>query len=241
MAKKTQNSGPSALDKPIRTSGLTRKERRYVIEGEFKKYGPSLTYPEKIKSLAARLGMAQNAVLLMGKRWGWDVLEIEAQHDPSPVTVVAPESDLDKPFSTAEFVNELKVFTRRAIEVSSRFSAVTARIIELYATRIECKIASTPDPGQYDLAELEFLYSNLSFYMNKAAKFTSPGGVASLLNAIRFGDSIPPPAEGIEAGVTIHRLQQTLLEMGALQQPTPADSFATYASIFPDISGTRVE
>jgi hypothetical protein len=247
---KTQSKDPPSTgaipEKRLNISGLNRKEKRYVITKSFKQYGSSLTYNEKINALATRLQMAPNAVRLMGKRWAWNELELESQAVPAAtatgatqVTILAPAAaDLDRPFSTTDFVNGLKIFARTAIEAGNLFSNVTFKLIELYANRIESKIAECPEPDSYTLNELDYLYSRLSFYVNKSRSHTSPSAVASLLNSIRFGDNIPPPLDGVDQGVTVHKLQQTLIEMGVVSNPqsdTIGRSFDQYQDI-PDIS-----
>ena len=251
MAKTHSKDPPAtgvAPEKKLNISGLTRKEKRYVITKAFKQYGSSLTYNEKINALATRLQMAPNAVRLMGKRWAWNELELEAQAVPAAtatgaaqVTVLAPAAaDLDRPFSTTDFVNGLKIFARTAIEAGNLFSSVTFKLIELYANRIESKIAECPEPDSYTLNELDWLYSRLSFYMNKAKAFTTPSAVASLLGSIRFGDHIPPPLDGVDQGVTINKLQQTLLEMGVVSNPQ-SDAIARAFDHYPDIPDISVK
>jgi hypothetical protein len=234
------------IGKSLNVKGLSQKEKRVIVTRAFRHYPASFTYQQKIRHLAQRLSMTANAVLLMGKRWDFSTLHIEAQAQAiaaaSTVTPIVLQP-AEKPFSTTEFVSELKLFTRRAVDASSRFTAVTARLIELYAYRIEAKILNTPDPTTLDFLELDMLYGKLSDYVNKAKGFMQPQAVASLLNAIRFADSIPPPTEGIEEGVTIHRLQQTLIEMGAvsiLNNPEAAKAvFSQYRDQIPNIEGTR--
>jgi hypothetical protein len=231
--------------KKLHVEGLSQKERRVLITNAFQHLPHSLTYNEKIQHLAKRLQTNTNSVIQMGKRWKLREWDAEQRIDPTAPTetltlLLQPDA---KPFSTTAFVDELKQFTRRAVDASSRFTACTALMIEMYSQRLEAKVLATPSPSELDYKELEIIYERLSTYMNRAKSFMTPQAVASLLNAIRFADSIPPPTEGIEEGVTIHRLQATLIEMGAvslLNNPEAATAvFDRYRDQIPDILGTR--
>lgn len=239
---------PKAEDydaKKLHVEGLSQKERRVLITNAFQHLPHSLSYNEKIQHIAKRLQTNTNSVIQMGKRWKLREWDAEQRIDPTPPIETATlllQSNA-KPFSTTAFVDELKQFTRRAVDASSRFTACTALMIEMYSQRLEAKVLATPNPSELDYREFEMIYDRLSSYMNRAKSFMTPQAVASLLNAIRFSDSIPPPTEGIEEGVTIHKLQATLIAMGAIEiinNPEAATAvFDQYRSAMPDIEGHR--
>lgn len=233
--------------KKLHIEGLNQKERRLLITKAFQQLPHDLSYGEKLQHMSKCLDMRLNGVQQMGKRWKfreWDLEQrIEAEATAAPVATLLHQSDA--PFSTAEFLAELRQFTRRAVDASSRFTRCTALMIEMYSQRLEAKVLTTPNPTEVDYMEMELIYDRLSTYMNRAKSFMTPQAVASLLNAMRFGDNLPPevPAGVDTEAFTVAGLQRTLSKMGVstlFDDPEAIETaFAPYRDQIPSIEGIR--
>ena len=250
-AKKPKQAAQS-LYNSLDMSGLTRAQRANILCAAYIEYPATVAHHLRIADLSLRSGLSKNALNMLSQRRRWKEAlgstEGNANTLGDQVPSVLQVEVVQKTFSAIQMAAGIKAYAAISTETCTAYTRTTQKLVNIWCARIDHCISRLADPMNLtgmEARELQLLHSELSDFLNSAARFISPAALTSLLQSVNFSATVPQdlPDDLDREAFTLRGLQVSLSKMGVrsiLDDSTAAeDVFSAYADQMPSIEATR--
>ncbi|MGI4739795.1 MAG: hypothetical protein ACRYG7_31900 [Janthinobacterium lividum] len=211
-------------DNKLSLSNVGRKDRQKFLFDAMLAYPSYVSYGERIRDLAARVGTTPKMILQTAKRHHWETQLsniIEAQKTQDAFTKLLDDrAPLTKSIPFSKLADGIKSLSFVALNASLQYVSTTAVLIDFYTKKIAHAVATSGGVTHLDeptAKQVQSWQAQLAYNTKNIQEYIKPSALASLLGLINFSQQLPTDAgERDDTAFTIDSLYHRLKALGML-------------------------